>query len=206
MTISGTNESKPTKIVRPLTPLPIKTSMTVGIIAVAAVGASLMSAPGGIGLLGAGLALLMLTIAVIDRRSFIIPDALNAAAAGLGIVHAVAQDPDAMTLACSLAAIRGITFASLFMAIRVAYARVRGREGLGLGDIKLAGAAGVWLDWSMMPVAIQIAAFTALAVYGTQQFALGRPIAATSRLPFGLFFAPAIWICWMIEVTLWASF
>jgi leader peptidase (prepilin peptidase)/N-methyltransferase len=148
----------------------------------------------------------MLTIAVIDRRSFIIPDALNAAAAGLGVVHAVAQDRDAMMLASTLAAIRGITFALLFLAIRVAYARVRGREGLGLGDIKLAGAAGVWLDWSMMPVAIQIAAFTALAVYGIREFALGRPIAATSRLPFGLFFAPAIWICWMIEVTLWAPF
>jgi len=27
------------------------------------------------------------------------------------------------------------------------YQRLRGREGIGLGYAKLAGAAGVWLDW-----------------------------------------------------------
>src|SRR3974377_2426191 len=70
-------------------------STVVVVIAAAGVYFSLVSAPGPIGVLGAGLALIMLAIAVIDLRSFIIPDVLNAAAALLAIMHAAAQEPEA---------------------------------------------------------------------------------------------------------------
>ena len=184
----------------------VKNGLIFGIIAVVAVVVSIDSAPGMFGLLGAGLALLTLTIAIIDWRSFIIPDALNAAGFCLGLVHASVQQPDEMLSAVAMAVVRGAALALVFLTIRYGYARVRGRQGLGLGDIKLAAVAGAWLDWAVMPVAIEIAAFAALAIYALRQFVLGRPISATSRLPFGLFFAPAIWICWLIETTLWASF
>jgi leader peptidase (prepilin peptidase) / N-methyltransferase len=159
-----------------------------------------------VGFLGACLAVLMVTIAVIDWRSFIIPDALNAAGFCLGLVHSLVQQPDGMLLAVALAVVRGAALALLFLTIRHGYARTRGRQGLGLGDVKLAGVAGAWLDWSTMPIAIEIAAFAALAIYASWQLVLGRPISATSRLPFGFFFAPAIWICWLIEATLLAQF
>src|SRR6202043_2609617 len=106
----------------------------------------------------------------------------------------------------ALAVVRGAALASLFLTIRYAYARIRGWQGLGLGDIKLAGVAGTWLDWSTMPIAIEIAAFAALAIYASRQLVLGRPISATGRLPFGLFFAPAIWICWLMEATFLAQY
>jgi leader peptidase (prepilin peptidase) / N-methyltransferase len=109
-----------------------------------------------------------------------------------------------MLLALAVAIARGTVLALLFLTIRHVYVRVRGRQGLGLGDIKLAGVAGVWLDWSTMPLAIEIAALAALAMYASRQFVLGRPISATGRLPFGLFFAPAIWICWFLETILLA--
>jgi leader peptidase (prepilin peptidase)/N-methyltransferase len=82
---------------------------------------------------------------------------------------------------------------------------VRGREGIGLGDVKLAGAAGVWLAWTTIPVAIEIAALAALAVYVGRQFAGGRVMSATARMPFGLFLAPAIWIGWLLEMTLFGT-
>ena len=72
-------------------------------------------------------------------------------------------------------------------------------KDIGLGDIKLAAVAGVWLDWHMMPIAIDIAAAAALAVYVTRQLALGRIIRPTGRLPFGLFLAAAIWIGWLLD-------
>jgi leader peptidase (prepilin peptidase)/N-methyltransferase len=179
--------------------------VTVGLIAVAAFGVSVISAPGVIGLLGAGLALVMLTIAIIDWRCFVIPNALTSVAFGLGIVHAAVQDPSGMLTAVVFALVRGAAFASVLFLIRYAYWRIRGREGLGLGDIKLAGVAGAWLDWSFMPVTVEITACVVLLVYLVRHFALGRPIQATSRLPFGLFFAPTIWFCWLLETMLQGS-
>ena len=162
---------------------------------------SIASAPDTIGLLGAGLALVMVAIAVVDRRSFVIPDALTAAGLGLAVVHAAAQEPDAMVHAVLLAAVRGAALASLFLIFRSVYARIRGRQGLGLGDVKLAGVAGAWLDWSLMPIAVELAAVAALCAYALRQAFLGRPISVTNRVPFGLFFAPAIWACWVLETT-----
>ena len=45
-----------------------------------------------------------------------------------------------------------------FFAFRAGYRRFRGIEGIGLGDVKLAAVAGVWLDWVDLPVAVDIAA------------------------------------------------
>jgi leader peptidase (prepilin peptidase) / N-methyltransferase len=93
-----------------------------------------------------------------------------------------------------------------FLALRVTYHQIRGRQGIGLGDVKLAAVAGAWLEWTTIPIpiAIEIAALAALATIGTRQFARGRPLRATGRLPFGLFLAPAIWLGWLLEATLFA--
>jgi leader peptidase (prepilin peptidase) / N-methyltransferase len=161
---------------------------------------SVIYAPGAVGFFGAGLALVVLAIAVIDWRHFVIPDWLNAAGSILGLIQASALEPETMLHGVAIAIARGTLLALIFLAIRTGYARLRGRQGLGLGDVKLAFVAGVWLDWTMIPVAIQLAAFTALSAYIVRQLISGRSISATNRLPFGLFFAPAIWICWLIEV------
>jgi leader peptidase (prepilin peptidase)/N-methyltransferase len=148
----------------------------------------------------------MVAIAVVDRRSFVIPDALTAAGLGLAVVHAAAQEPDAMVHAVLLAGVRGAALAVLFLIFRSVYARIRGRQGLGLGDVKLAAVAGAWLDWSLMPIAVELAAVAALCAYVLRQAVLGRPISVTNRVPFGLFFAPAIWACWVLETTWLAPF
>jgi leader peptidase (prepilin peptidase) / N-methyltransferase len=175
-------------------------NVMLALLAAGAVYVSLACAPGTIGLLAAGLALVMLAIAVIDWRSFIIPDWLNAAGFGLAIMHAAAQEPEAMPQAVATAVLRGVALALIFFALRYSYARFRGRQGLGLGDVKLAFVAGVWLDWLMIPIAIELAAVAALSAYMVRQLMSGRSISVTNRMPFGLFFAPAIWICWVLEV------
>ncbi len=111
-----------------------------------------------------------------------------------------------MLTSLAFAAIRCVSFALALLAIRYVYKWMRGRDGIGLGDVKLAGVAGAWLDWAIMPIAVEIAACTALLVYLLRQFAAGQPLRATSRLPFGLFFAPAIWLCWALETTVLAHF
>ena len=68
---------------------------------------------------------------------------------------------------------------------------------MGFGDVKLAAVAGVWLDWAFLPVAIEIAALSALAVALYARFR-DHGFDPKARLPFGAFFAPAIWICWVL--------
>jgi leader peptidase (prepilin peptidase)/N-methyltransferase len=180
-------------------------AITIGGAAAASVAASLILLPDVRGVLGGGLALLMVAIAAIDARRFIIPDELSVAALALGLVHAAWQADEAVAAALGLAAVRGAALALAFWGLRVLYRRFRGQEGLGLGDVKLAGVAGVWLDWPIIPVAIEIAALSALAVCAVRYFRDGRSLRATTRLPFGLFFAPAIWLAWLLGATLAAA-
>ena len=170
--------------------------------AVGAAAASLLLAPGSDGVVGACLAALMVVIAAVDLARYTIPDVLSVPAFALGLAHATLHADDAITATAAAAALRGVVLASLFWALRVGYRRLRGRDGLGLGDIKLAAVAGVWLSWAVVPVAVDIAAFSALVVYGTRQYVLRRPWQASARLPFGAFLGPAIWLGWIVETVI----
>ncbi len=164
-----------------------------------AAAASLVAAPSLAGILGAALALLMLAIARVDARHYVIPDELTFAACVIGLGYAMIVGPSGSALeSLCLALVRGIFLAAAFLLLREGYYRLRRRQGLGLGDVKLAAVAGVWLDLEFLPVAIEIAALSAIAAYLLRQLVLRRPVRTTARLPFGLFLAPSIWIAWLI--------
>ena len=170
----------------------------------AAFATSLAAAPGLAGWLGAGLALIMIAVAVIDARFFIIPNELSGAGFALALVNAAVLAPADMWSAIGLALLRAALLGLLFYGLRALYRRVRGREGLGLGDVKLAAVAGAWLDWMSAPIAIEIAALAAIAVFAVRYYAGGRTLDVAAKFPFGLFLAPSIWLAWLIEVTLLA--
>jgi leader peptidase (prepilin peptidase) / N-methyltransferase len=161
--------------------------------------ASLFAAPGTSGLLGGALGLLMLAVAVADARAFIIPDKLTIAAFLLALTNAANEGLESMPENIAVAALRGLVLALAFFALREIYLRLRHRHGIGLGDVKLAAVAGAWLDWTLIPVAIEIAALAALIVYIANQLVRRRPLFAAAKLPFGLFFAPTIWFCWLLN-------
>ena len=164
--------------------------------------ASVILVPDSRGAWGAGLAVLMVAIAAIDARRFIIPDELTAAALALGLAYAVGGDSEIWAQAIAWSVLRGAVPALAFLGVRAGYRRWRGREGIGLGDVNLAGVAGVWLDWQTIPIAIEIAAVAALGAYLIMHLHLRRTVRPTTRLPFGLFLAPAIWIAWILDTTL----
>ena len=95
--------------------------------------------------------------------------------------------------------VRAGAMAAVFLAFRFGYRRLRGREGMGLGDVKLAGVAGIWLDWPSLPNAVEIAALGALAFLAVARIRTRRAPDPLAKLPFGTFFAPAIWTCWALE-------
>jgi leader peptidase (prepilin peptidase) / N-methyltransferase len=169
----------------------------IGAVGAGAVLASLAAAPGWSGAAGAVLAGLMLSIAVVDHRRMIIPDELNALAfiAGLIVAGAGADAPQAIAILQAL--VRAALIFALFFAFRAGFRALRGMEGIGLGDVKLAAVAGVWLEWASLPVVVEIAALSALAAALCARLR-GDGFDPKARLPFGAFFAPAIWICWLI--------
>ncbi len=176
------------------------------------VGLSLYVEPNLRGVFGGALALLMLAIAVSDLRHFIVPDALTGPAFLLGLIAAGLFDDAAWgqavwgqavwAQAVLLSLLRAAATALPFLALMLAYEWWRGRPGLGLGDVKLAAVAGVWLDWLTIIGVIEAAALSALATYMVWRYLLRRPIAATTPLPFGLFLAPAIWCGWLAAAAL----
>jgi leader peptidase (prepilin peptidase)/N-methyltransferase len=164
--------------------------------------ASLAAAPDARGLLGGALALAMLGVAFADQRHFIIPDSLSGGAFALGVFYAALASAPSPLEGAGISLCQGVLAAGGLLVLRFAYFRLRDREGIGLGDVKLAGVAGAWLSLPMLFVAIEIAALAALGVYFLRQKARGRALRANSRLPFGLFFAPAIWLGWLFD-TIW---
>jgi leader peptidase (prepilin peptidase)/N-methyltransferase len=165
----------------------------------AAISAGLVAASGPDRLFGGFLAALMFAIAIIDSRQYIIPNELTAAAVALALLRAGAIGPDADLQAVLWAAFRAAAIAGPFLLLMIAYRRWRGRDGLGLGDIKLAAVAGAWLSWTTIFAVIELATLSALGAYILNSSIRKRPLKGTAFLPFGLFLAPAIWIGWLFE-------
>jgi leader peptidase (prepilin peptidase) / N-methyltransferase len=142
----------------------------------------------------------MLAIAAIDARRFMIPDALSLPAIAAGLLASGCLLDPAIDQLVSLDSVIGACLGGAgFWLVREAYWRLRGREGLGLGDVKLAAAAGAWLGWEHLADVVLLASATALG------FALllavgGRGgLSWRKRIPFGTFLAPAIWIAWFLQ-------
>ena len=89
--------------------------VTTAIAAVVGVTASLVAAPNTQGMAGAGLALIMIAIAVVDARRFIIPDDLNIAALALAFLNATLVANGSVIEAVASTVLRGLTTATIFI-------------------------------------------------------------------------------------------
>lgn len=78
------------------------------------------------------------------------------------------------------------------------YRLARRREGLGLGDIKLIGAAGAWLPLDVALDAITLAALAALVTVAAMALIRGARAGMALAIPFAVFLAPAFWTMWAL--------
>jgi leader peptidase (prepilin peptidase) / N-methyltransferase len=184
-----------------LLPSSVQSRIWILVVAHAALAASVFVSPGLTGMLGAALALLMIAIASIDARYFIIPNELTTASLLLALLN-IAVSGSHFLPALLAAGTRAFVMGILFIVIRRMYAWLRGKDGLGLGDVKLATVAGAWLDLSTLPVVIEVAALTALGYVMVRHMVCRRKLCLSTRIPFGLFFAPSIWLCWFLQTLL----
>lgn len=147
--------------------------------------------PERLGLLWATCALgwTLLALALADWAERVLPDALTLPLAGGGFLYALL---DGRWADSALGVAAG---ALAFLALRRAYLKWRGREGLGLGDVKLAAAAGAWVGWAALPSVVLVAALAALATALPARLA-GR-LGAGAEVPFGPFLAAGLWLVWL---------
>jgi leader peptidase (prepilin peptidase) / N-methyltransferase len=124
----------------------------------------------------------LLTTSIIDLKSQRLPDAWTLLVAILAGLLAVLGPP--------AAAIEGLASALLVFGVlevvRRGYQKLRGRSGLGFGDVKLLSALALWLGLST-PWAVVLA-----SVLGMAAFVIARP--RDNRIAFGPAIALAAWL------------
>ncbi len=143
----------------------------------------------------------MLLVMLIDYRHLIIPNVLSLPAIPLGLAAALFTFPipwaDIISDHLLAAAVAG----GVSFAVRHIYRRLRGVEGLGMGDVKLAAAAGAWVGLDFLAMTCLFATLAALsAVLMRRLVSETGSMSLTTAIPFGSFIAPAIVIMWLFRV------
>ncbi|MDA4848833.1 prepilin peptidase [Hoeflea poritis] len=138
----------------------------------------------------------VVVISAIDLRHLIIPNVLNGSLAALGFAFQITSQSS-----IPLTTIFGaIVLFSAFYLVRAAYLRSQGVVGLGLGDVKMAGASAVWLNPFNLPVFVFIACTAALlSLPLLKQFS--EQYQQSRRLPFGPFLGLGLMVSWYLENT-----
>ncbi len=145
-------------------------------------GVALVIVPGVWGFASALLGWALLALLLLDVTHYWLPDRLTWPLLGLGLLLGPAPFAERVLAA----AIAG----GALLALSLAYRALRGRDGLGLGDVKLATALGAWLSPPLLAPLLLLAAALGLLMALGLRLRRGE-LAADMRLPFGACLAAA---------------
>jgi leader peptidase (prepilin peptidase)/N-methyltransferase len=137
---------------------------------------------------------ILCALGYIDARTRRLPDWLTLPLIALGLGVTWVLVPAHLGFHIFAAALGYLAFWS----IATFYRRLRGYDGLGLGDAKLLAAAGAWLGPLSLPPVILVAPVSALATAGLLHLA-GRPLSLQSSLPFGPFLGAGFILLWGLQ-------
>ena len=135
----------------------------------------------------------LLLVAALDVEHPGLPDALTLPLVPLGVAAAWAGFGPPLA---DRAAGAAIGWAALFL-IAAGYRRLRGREGMGGGDPKLAAGIGAWTGATQLPFILLGAGLLGLAAALAMR-RRGEPVTRTTRLPLGALMAVAAWPVWLV--------
>lgn len=147
-------------------------------------------------------AALMIVLTVTDLRERILPDKVNFVGLGLGLLlslftrpvdgtalwlanHLFAYPPPEAALSFGDALIGAGAASGLLWLVAEGYFRARGREGMGLGDVKMMAMAGAFLGLQRALLTILVGSLLG-SVIGIAVIAIGRK-GRDFELPFGTF-------------------
>ena len=129
------------------------------------------------------LALALIQLTRIDIKKRILPDIITLPLVVAGLALGLLRGPET-ALSHAFGAMVGF---GIFFVIGEVFFRLRGIEGLGLGDAKLFAAAGAWLGWAALPMVLVIASLGGLGFIVATGWQSGRAVAFGPWLCFGFF-------------------
>ena len=124
----------------------------------------------------------MIVLFAIDLRHYILPNAITVPGIVIGFALSFLLPPG--WLASLIGALAG---AGVLWAIAEAYYRLRGVQGLGMGDVKMLAMIGAFLGWQLMLLTLVLASFAG-SIVGLGLIVSGRGNMKLA-LPFGTFLA-----------------
>jgi leader peptidase (prepilin peptidase)/N-methyltransferase len=133
----------------------------------------------------------LIVLFVTDLQHKILPNVITLPGIVIGFISSLFLPPGWFDSLIGIVVGAGTLFA-----ISEAYYRLRGQEGMGMGDVKLLGMIGAFLGWKLVLLTLVFASFTGSLV-GLAFIVSGRG-SMQYALPFGTFlavgaFAAAIW-------------
>ncbi len=142
----------------------------------------------------------LIALAVIDLRTYLLPDALTIPLLWLGLLVNLSGGGFTDLASAVLGAVFG--YLSLRVVFQV-FKWITGKEGMGFGDFKLLALFGAWLGWQMLPLILLLASATGALVGVALIVLLGRD--RHRPIPFGPFLAAAGWLAllygdWLIAL------
>lgn len=140
------------------------------------------------------LAGLLVPIAWIDFRHHRIPNALSLGLLAGGVAFHVLLGTGLLLVQILF----GLTVFVFFLIIRKAHSAVTGIVGLGMGDVKMAGAGAIWFSPVSFPVFLFTASVSALGLFAVMS-AVGHTSGWRQRVPFGPFLALGIVVAYGTE-------
>ena len=124
----------------------------------------------------------LIVLFVIDLRHRILPNVITLPGIVIGFVASLFLPPGWVQSLIGILAGGGV-----LLALSEIYLRTRGREGLGMGDVKMLAMIGAFLGWPLMLLTLVIASFSG-SVIGLWVIAT-RKGGMQASLPFGTFLA-----------------
>ncbi|WP_404413318.1 A24 family peptidase [Vreelandella aquamarina] len=142
----------------------------------------------------------LLTMAVIDLRTQLLPDILTLPLLWAGLLYQLLFQP-IMLPAAVIGAMTGyLVLWSVYWLFRL----VTGKDGMGYGDFKLLAALGAWVGWQTLPLVLIIAAGLG-ALFGIA-WQLVRKDQRGMPMPFGPFLALGGWVALLMGDSLIALY
>jgi leader peptidase (prepilin peptidase)/N-methyltransferase len=133
-------------------------------------------------------------ISWIDFARHVIPNLLNLSLALCGLVASVLL-LDKSVVSVLLAS--GLIIV-VFLLISKAYTALRGKQGIGMGDVKFLGAAATWVGFLGIPWIILIASISGL-MFVIIASLIDRDVKVDSRIAFGPHLSLGLMTAWLLR-------